>query len=101
MLRVSSNTTGPTPWRRLGVSIYLPTTLSFVGFGAIVPLIPLTARALGASVAEAALVVALMGIGSLVGALPAGVIADRFGEKKSLVGAMIIAASLFTTRMEN
>ena len=92
LLRVSSNTTGPTPWRRLGVSIYLPTTLSFVGFGAIVPLIPLTARALGASVAEAALVVALMGIGSLVGALPAGVIADRFGEKKSLVGAMMLDA---------
>ena len=34
--------------------------------------------------------VALMGIGSLVGALPAGVIADRFGEKKSLVGAMML-----------
>ena len=51
---------GPTPWRRLAASIYLPTTLSFVGFGAIVPLVPLTARALGASVAEAALVVALI-----------------------------------------
>lgn len=34
-----------------------------------------------------------MGIGSLVGgALPAGVIADRFGEKKSLVGAMMLDA---------
>jgi len=76
------------PWRQLGVAIYLPTAVSFIGFGAIVPLVPLTARALGASVAEAALVVALMGIGTLIGALPAGVIADRFGEKKSLVGAL-------------
>ncbi|MBK8445507.1 MAG: MFS transporter [Micropruina sp.] len=76
------------PWRRLGVSIYLPTAVSFIGFGAIVPLVPLTARALGASVAEAAAVVALMGIGTLIGALPAGVIADRFGEKKALVGAL-------------
>ncbi|MFT3968875.1 MAG: MFS transporter [Micropruina sp.] len=76
------------PWRRLAVVIYLPTAVSFIGFGAIIPLVPLTARALGASVAEAALVVALMGLGGLVGALPAGVIADRFGEKKSLVGAL-------------
>jgi MFS family permease len=89
---VSLSAGGPTPWRRLAASIYLPTTLSFVGFGAIVPLVPLTARALGASVAEAALVVALMGIGTLVGALPAGVIADRFGEKRSLVGAMLLDA---------
>ena len=80
------------PWRRLAVVIYLPTAVSFIGFGAIIPLVPLTARALGASVPEAALVVALMGIGNLVGALPAGVIADRFGEKKSLVGAMMLDA---------
>jgi len=86
-----SEPTGPgAPWRRLGVSIYLPTAVSFIGFGAIVPLVPLTARALGASVAEAALVVALMGIGGLIGALPAGVIADRLGEKKSLVGALFV-----------
>lgn len=78
------------PWRRLGVSIYLPTGISLIGFGAIVPLVPLTARALGATVAEAALVVALMGIGTVVGALPAGVIADRIGEKKALVGALLL-----------
>lgn len=78
------------PWRRLGASIYLPTAVSMIGFGAIVPLVPLTARSLGASVAEAALVVALMGIGGLVGALPAGVLAHRFGEKKSLVGALLL-----------
>lgn len=81
---------GGAPWGRLATAIYLPTAVSFIGFGAIIPLVPLTARALGASVAEAALVVALMGIGSLIGALPAGVIADRFGEKKSLVGALFV-----------
>lgn len=77
-------------WRRLAFSIYLPTTVSFIGFGAVVPLIPLTARELGASVAEAALVVALMGVGTLLGALPAGVLAARFGEKKALLGALIV-----------
>jgi len=87
---VSESNGGGADYRRLAASIYLPTAVSFIGFGAIVPLVPLTARALGASVAEAALVVALMGIGGLIGALPAGVIADRFGEKKSLVGALLL-----------
>lgn len=81
---------GVAPWRRLALVIYLPSAVSFIGFGAITPLVPLTARNLGSSVAEAALVVALMGIGALVGALPAGVIAARFGEKKSLVGALFL-----------
>lgn len=84
-------------WRGLAVAIYLPTAVSFIGFGAIVPLVPLTARALGASVSEAALVVALMGIGTLIGALPAGVIADRFGEKKSLVGALFVDVACLIT----
>lgn len=56
------------PWRLLAVVIYLPTAVSFIGFGAIIPLVPLTARALGDSVPEAALVVALMGLGGLAGA---------------------------------
>ena len=85
------------PWRGLAVAIYLPTGVSFIGFGAVVPLVPLTARALGASVAEAALMVALMGIGTLLGALPAGVIADRFGEKKSLVGALFVDVACLIT----
>lgn len=75
-------------WRRLGVSVYLPTAVSFAGFGAIVPLVPLSARDLGADVPTAALVAGLMGIGVLLGALPAGALATRFGEKKALVAAL-------------
>ena len=92
-------TTSPAPdrdeWRRLALSIYLPTALSTLGLGAIAPLIALSARALGASVAEAAFVVALLGLGGLVGALPAGVLAARFGEKRALVGAMLVDAAVF------
>lgn len=81
--------TGAHPnWWRLGASIYLPTGLSMLGVGAVTPLIALSARALGASVAEAAFVVGLLAIGGLVGALPAGVIAARFGERRSLIVAM-------------
>lgn len=67
-------------WRRLGVAVYLPTTLALVGFGAVTPLLALTALDLGATVPQSALIVALLGIGALVGALPAGIIADRLGE---------------------
>ena len=79
-------------WRRLAVSAYLPTLVSMIGYGAVIPLLPLTARALGASVAEAALVVAVMGVGGLVGAIPGGALADRFGEKRAIVGACLLDA---------
>lgn len=80
-------------WRRLAISVYLPTTLSFIGFGAVVPLLALTAHDLGATVPQAALVVALLGLGSLLGALPAGMVAQRFGERRSLVGSLIVDAA--------
>ena len=80
-------------WRALAVSVYLPTTLSFMGFGAVVPLIALTAQDLGATTAQAAFVVSLLGIGSLLGALPAGAITQRFGERRSLVGSLIVDAA--------
>ena len=36
---------GGAPWGRLATAIYLPTAVSFIGFGAIIPLVPLTAGA--------------------------------------------------------
>lgn len=83
----------PEQWRRLAISIYLPTMLSFVGFGAVTPLIALTAQDLGADIAQAAFVVALLGIGGLVGALPAGILAQRFGERRALVGSLLVDAA--------
>lgn len=80
-------------WRDLAIAIYLPTTLSFIGFGAVIPLIALTAHDLGASTAEAALVVALLGIGGLLGALPAGAITHRIGERRALVGSLVVDAA--------
>ena len=88
--------TSPQPnWGRLGASIYLPTGLSMVGVGAVSPLIALSARSLGASVAESAFIVGLLAIGGLVGALPAGVLATRFGERRVLIGAMLMDAAAF------
>ncbi|GAA2099254.1 MFS transporter [Microlunatus panaciterrae] len=78
------------PWSKLVLPAYGPTVLVSIGYGAVIPLIALSARALGASVGTAALVVALIGIGQLVGDLPAGALAARIGEKRALIGACLV-----------
>ena len=79
-------------WRDIVITAYGPTLLVSIGQGAILPLVALSARALGASVATAAFVVALIGIGQLVGDLPAGALAARIGEKRALIGACVLDA---------
>ncbi|WP_375387290.1 MULTISPECIES: MFS transporter [Actinomycetes] len=79
-------------WRSIAVPAYGPTVLVSIGQGAIVPLVALSARSLGASVTVAALVVALTGIGQLIGDLPAGALAARIGEQRALVAACLLDA---------
>jgi MFS family permease len=81
-----------TRWRHIAITAYGPTLLVSIGQGAILPLVALSARALGASVATAAFIVALIGIGQLVGDLPAGALAARIGEKRALIGACVLDA---------
>lgn len=75
----------PVRWRDIAIPAYGPTALVSVGQGAILPLVALSARDLGASVGVAALIVALIGIGQLIGDLPAGALAARIGEQRALV----------------
>ncbi|MUK03660.1 MFS transporter, partial [Vibrio cholerae] len=82
--------------RAIAVGAYGPSLLYGVATGAILPVIALTARDLGADIATAALVITLSGIGSLVTNVPATLIATRFGERKALVGAAVwCAAAMF------
>ncbi len=82
----------------LTFSVYLPTILFSIGEGAVIPVIPLFAKHLGASVAAASLVVALRGIGQLVFDLPAGAFVARWGDKwamvagTGMVGAVAVGA---------
>lgn len=81
--------------RSIGLSVYLPTLLFGLGQGAIAPVIALTARELGASVAVAGLVVAAAGIGELVGNVPAGTLTARIGERRAMLAATgLLAAAL-------
>ena len=72
--------------------MYGPTILVAIGQGAILPLVALSARALGASVGTAALIVALIGLGQLIGDLPAGALAARIGEQRALIAACVLDA---------
>jgi MFS family permease len=94
-MRALGGTTFPDTvgWRQIAVPAYGPTALVSIGQGAIIPLVALSARALGASVGTAAVVVALIGIGQLIGDLPAGALAARIGEKRALIAACLLDAT--------
>ena len=80
---------------RIAIPAFGPTVLASLGHGAVLPVLALSARELGASVGVAALTVALLGVGQLVGALPSGSLAARIGERRALlVGAAVEAAAM-------
>jgi len=82
----------PFSLRRIAVSAFGPSLLFGLGEGAILPVIPLTARELGASVPMAALVVTLIGVGSLVSNIPASLITMHRGERWAIVAAALWCA---------
>lgn len=71
-------------------SVFLPTMVFEVGMGAIMPVIALTGRDLGASVGVAGLLLALLAVGQILGDVPAGALAARVGDRR----AMLLAATL-------
>jgi MFS family permease len=90
---------GARPLRGLVVPVLLPTAAFGVGQGAAAPVVALLARELGASVGLAGLIVALLGLGQVLGDLPAGRIVARIGERSALllgsaVGAIGVTLSL-------
>jgi MFS family permease len=85
-------TSAPFSLRQIAVSAFGPSLLFGLGEGAILPVIPLSARALGGSVATAALAVTLIGVGSLVSNIPASLITMHRGERWAIVAAAVWCA---------
>lgn len=81
----------PFSLRKIAVPAYGPSLLYGLAQGTIVPVIALTARELGASVALSGLIAALIGIGSLFSNIPAAMLAARFGERRAMVGAALFS----------
>ena len=82
----------PFSWRQIAVSAFGPSLLFGIGEGAMLPVVALSARELGASVPMAALIVTLIGIGSLVSNIPASIITMRRGERWAIVAAALWCA---------
>ncbi|HEY5321463.1 MAG TPA: MFS transporter [Caldimonas sp.] len=82
----------PFSLRSIAVPAFGPSLLFAIGEGAVLPVIALGVRDRGGSVALAALVVTLIGIGSLVSNLPASILTTRYGERWAIVGAGIWCA---------
>jgi MFS family permease len=86
-------------FRDIWLVAYGPSIVSAIGHGAMMPVLALRARDLGADVSTAAAIVALTGVGMLLASLPAGALVARIGERRALVaagfadaGAMALAA---------
>jgi MFS family permease len=76
--------------RSIAVSAYGPATLFGLAEGAIFPVIALSAIDRGATTSVAALVAALIGIGSIATNIPSGILATRLGERKAMLLAAVI-----------
>lgn len=78
-------------FRKIAVPAYGPSLLYGVSNGAILPVVALSARELGASLAMSGLIAALIGVGSLLSNIPAALLTDRFGERRAIAGAALLS----------
>jgi MFS family permease len=86
---------GDASLRDLGATVYLPAFLFAVGQGAVIPIVALVARDLGASIPVAGAIVAARGIGTMAFDVPAGALVERLGERRAMsAGTGVLLASL-------
>lgn len=77
--------------KKIAVAAFGPSLLFGISEGAIYPVIALSARQLGASVAASAVILALIGVGSLVSNIPASLLTARHGEQRAMIGAAVLS----------
>ena len=78
--------------RSVAVAAYGPATLFGLAEGAMLPVITLSAIDRGASTSLAALIAALLSIGSIVTNIPSGILTTQVGERKSMLVAATATA---------
>jgi MFS family permease len=81
----------PFRWRSIAVPALLPTLLFSIGEGAIIPIIPIVAGNLGATLAIAGFVAAILTVGELIGDIPSGWLVARVGERPAMIGATLLS----------
>lgn len=78
------------------VGVYLPAMLFEVGVGAITPMVAVRAVELGASLATAGALAALIGVGRILADVPAGALAGRLGDRRAMLVAAAVAVVTLT-----
>ncbi len=91
--RAGASSSGPTPvtLRSIAPSVFLPAMVYEIGNGAIAPIIALTALDVGASPSTAGYMLALLGVGQVLGDVPSAWLADRIGDRHAMIAAAAIA----------
>jgi MFS family permease len=81
----------PFRWRSIALPALLPTLLFSIGEGAIIPIIPLVADNLGATIAIAGVIAGALTVGELFGNIPSGWLVSRIGERPAMIGAALLS----------
>ena len=76
-------------FKKIAVPAFGPSLLFGISTGAVLPVVALTARDLGASIAMAGFIAALIGVGSLINNIPAAMLINRIGERNAILGAAV------------
>ena len=84
---MSSRTEQPFRWSSVILAALLPTVLFSTGEGAIIPVIPVIAGNVGATLAIAGFVSGMLVVGELIGDIPSGVVISHIGERTAMIAA--------------
>lgn len=76
----------------LVLPVYVPTLLLSAAAGLLIPTLPLYAKSFGVSLGLVSMVIAALGIGTLIGDVPTGMMLERFGRKPVMIGGTILLA---------
>ena len=78
-------------FRSIALPALLPSLLFGIGEGAVIPIIPRVASDLGAGLAGAGLIAAMIVVGQLVGDIPSGWVVSKIGERRSMILAGLLS----------
>ncbi len=86
-----SSTPGAFQLRKIALAVYLPTFLFAAGESAIIPVVPVIAKSIGADLATSGLVAAMLTVGIVIGDIPSGGFVSRVGERMAMLWSSGVA----------
>lgn len=86
-----SNSSSTFQLRQAAIPVYLPTLFFSAGEAAFIPIVPVIAQNVGASLATAGLVAGMLTVGIVLGDIPSGWVISRIGERAAMLWSTLIA----------